>query len=166
MTVINSERPEHIGAIRAITTAAFAGAEYSSGTEAMIIHALRTAGALTLSLVAIEDGEIIGHVAFSPVSIESGATEWFGLGPVSVLPDRQGSGIGKALIEAGLAKLKEDGAHGCVVLGDPHYYARFGFRNDPALRYADVPAEYFQHITFKGPTPGGEVRYHQAFEVS
>ncbi len=166
MIIVRPERPEDIETIRAITTAAFASAEHSSGTEAMIVDALRAAHALTLSLVAVEQDEIVGHVALSPVSIESGATKWFGLGPVSVRPDRQGTGIGKALIEAGIAKLEDDGAHGCVVLGDPRYYARFGFVSDPALRYANVPSEYFQHITFKGPTPGGEVRYHQAFEVS
>lgn len=166
MADIRTERPEDIDAIRAVTAAAFEDAEHSSGTEAMIVDVLRTAGALTLSLVAVENNEISGHVAFSPVNIESGATGWFGLGPVSVRPDRQGTGIGKALIEAGLAKLKDDGAHGCVVLGDPRYYARFGFVSDPALRYADVPGEYFQRIIFDGPAPRGEVAYHAGFDAT
>lgn len=122
------------------------------------MDSLRAANALTISLVAVENDEIVGHVAFSPVPIESGDGEWFGLGPVSVRPDRQGSGIGKALIESGLAQLGDNGANGCVVLGDPGYYARFGFASDPALRYAEVPAEYFQRIVFRGPAPTGRSR--------
>jgi len=124
------------------------------------------AGALTLSLVAVESDEIVGHVAFSPVTIESGAEKWFGLGPVSVRSDQQGKGIGKALIENGLAQLRERGANGCVVLGDPRYYTRFGFTSDGTLHYADVPAEYFQRIVFKGPAPKGAVVFHAGFDAA
>lgn len=162
---IRAERPADIHAIRDITIAAFKGAEHSSGTEASIVDALRMAGALTISLVAVGGEDVVGHVAFSPVTIDSKATGWFGLGPVSVRPDCQGSGIGKALIEAGLTQLRDGGAHGCVVLGDPRYYARFGFLSDPALRYADVPPEYFQRIVFKGPAPTGSVAYHPGFDA-
>lgn len=166
MTTLRSEKPEDIDAIRKVTIAAFEGAEHSSGTEAAIVDALRNAGALTVSLVAVENDQIVGHVAFSPVAIESGAEKWYGLGPISVRPDRQGHGIGKALIETGLARLREHGANGCVVLGDPRYYARFGFTSDPALRYADVPAEYFQRIVFGGIAPAGAVAYHTGFDVT
>lgn len=165
MTDLRAEKPEDIDAIRELTTAAFKDAAHSSGTEAAIVDALRAAGALTVSLVAVENDEIIGHVAFSPVTIESGAAAWYGLGPVSVRPDHQGKGIGKALIENGLAQLKELGANGCVVLGDPRYYARFDFVSDPALRYADVPPEYFQRIVFKGASPTGAVAYHAGFDA-
>lgn len=126
MIHIRNEEPREIDAIREITATAFEGADHSSGTEAAIVDALRAAGTLTISLVALEDEEVVGHVAFSPVKLESGASDWFGLGPVSVRPDRQGLGIGTALIERGLAHLKERNATGCVVLGDPHYYARLG----------------------------------------
>ncbi|MFK0163521.1 GNAT family N-acetyltransferase [Rhizobium sp. NPDC090279] len=166
MITLRAEMPADIDRIREVTTAAFEGVEHSSGTEAAIIDALRTAGELTLSLVALDNGEIIGHVAFSPITIESGAEEWFGLGPVSVRPDRQGQGIGRQLITSGLAQLKTQGANGCVVLGDPRYYARFGFTNDLALRYADVPAEYFQRIVFKGASPAGAVAYHTGFDAA
>lgn len=165
MTRLRAEMPEDIDAISKLTTAAFENTEHSSGTEAAIVDALRAAGALTISLVALENEEIVGHIAFSPVTIESGAEAWYGLGPVSVRPDRQGYGIGKMLIESGLAQLKQNGANGCVVLGDPGYYTRFGFTSDPALRYADVPAEYFQRIVFKGPPPTGAVAYHAGFDA-
>lgn len=164
MIDIRDERADDAGAIRSITTAAFAAAEHSSGSEAAIVDALRNAGALTISLVAVENREIVGHVAFSPVSIDAKPVGWFGLGPVSVRPDRQGNGVGKALVESGLAQLKAKGADGCVVLGDPRYYSRFGFASDPKLRYADAPVEYFQCLVFKGPPPAGQVAYHASFD--
>lgn len=163
---IRAERPEDVCAIRDLTTAAFSGAEHRSGTEAAIVDALRAAGALTISLVALERGRIVGHVAFSPVTAESGLLGWYGLGPVSVRPGRQGSGIGKRLIETGLTQLRDRGACGCVVLGGFRYYARFGFVSDPALRYADAPAEYFHRIVFKGPPATGLVAYHPGFEAT
>jgi putative acetyltransferase len=108
---------------------------YGSQTEGAVVDALRSAGALILSLIAIEDGEIIGHVAFSPVAINGETNGWYGLGPVSVWPDRQGRGIGQALIRKGLDSLRDMNVQGCVVLGDPGYYSRFGFVSDPGLRY-------------------------------
>ena len=84
---IRAEIPEDAAIIRAITSAAFEGAPHSSGTEAAIVDALRAAGALTVSLVAVQNGEIVGHVAFSPVTIDCKSTGWLGLGPVSVRPD-------------------------------------------------------------------------------
>jgi putative acetyltransferase len=167
---IRPETAADAPAIRSLTEAAFKGAEHSSGTEGAIVDALRQADALTLSLVAEKDGAIVGHVAFSPVSIagedESEDGGWFGLGPVSVAPERQRGGVGTALIEEGLRLLKGRGAKGCVVLGDPAYYARFGFTSDHALRYGDVPPQYFQSIVFAGPAPSGEVTYHSAFDAA
>lgn len=163
---LRAERPADIPAIRALTRAAFAGAPYSSGTEAAIVDALRTAGALTLSLVAELDGEVVGHVAFSPVRIDGADLGWFGLGPVSVAPARQRQGIGRMLVEAGLVRIEAEGAAGCVVLGDPAYYRRFGFTADPALRYGDVPPPYFQSRRFSGPAAAGGVAYHPGFEAT
>jgi putative acetyltransferase len=150
-------------AIRALKDAAFRNAPHSSGTEAAIIDALRDAGVLTLSLVAKSEGHIVGHVAFSPVTINGKSGGWFGLGPVSVEPARQRRGIGQALILDGLERLKASGAQGCVLLGDPAYYQRFGFVSDPRLRYGDVPPEYFQRLSFTGVAPSGEVAYHPGF---
>ncbi len=162
-------RPEADGdtpAIHALTDAAFRDAPHSSGTEAAIVDALRDAGALTLSLVAEEQGRIVGHVAFSPVTINGEAGRWFGLGPVSVEPLEQRRGIGQALIREGLDRLRNTGAEGCVVLGDPAYYRRFGFVSDPKLHYGGVPPEYFQRLTFTGAMPEGEIAFHAGFDTS
>ena len=162
---IIQERPGDATVIGALTDAAFKDMPFSDQTEARIVEALRAAGALTLSIIAMEDGEIIGHVAFSPVRINGQPGGWYGLGPVSVWPDRQRGGIGSAIIRDGLDRLRAMGAQGCVLLGDPAYYRRFGFVSDPGLRYADVPAGYFQGLAFTGELPRGEVTYHVGFNA-
>ena len=163
-------RDEGIGdaaAIAALTDAAFRDAPHRSGTEAAIVAALREDGVLALSLVAEDDdGMLAGHVAFSPVRLSGGEPGWFGLGPVSVVPDRQGRGIGAALVRAGLARLRAEGADGCVVLGDPAYYARFGFVADARLQLPGVPPAYFQVQVFGGEVPAGTVAYADAFSAS
>jgi putative acetyltransferase len=159
------EVPADIKHIRSVVTDAFKHAPHSDGTEATIVDALRESGALTVSLVAEDQGEIIGHVAFSPVRIDGAAVDWCGLGPLAVRPDKQQSGVGTALIMAGLTHIKALNARGCVVLGDPAYYGRFGFASDPALCFADVPPEYFQCLIFAGERPHGVVDYHPAFFV-
>lgn len=164
--IVRPETPDEAGAIRRLTEAAFVGAEHSSGTEGAIVDALRQGGALTLSLVAEEDGQILGHAAFSPITIDGQPGHWFGLGPVSVRPDRQGEGIGATLIRAGLQALKGQGAAGCVVLGDPAYYCRFGFSAAHTLRYPGVPEVYFQSLIFTSEPPVGEVAYDPAFAAS
>jgi len=163
---IREEGPGDAEIIAEVTTRAFRGAEHSSGTEAHIVDALRDAGALTMSLVAAEGGSVVGHVAVSPVLIDGQAEHWFGLGPVSVEPTRQGLGIGTALVRAALDRLREMGSHGCVVLGDPAFYARFGFTSHAELRYGDVPPRYFQRIVLAGSPPRGSVTYHGSFETS
>jgi len=163
---IRLERPGDATTIRALTDAAFKGMPFSDQTEAKVIDALRAAGALTLSLVATEGNDIIGHVAFSPVTINGKAGDWYGLGPVSVWPHRQRTGIGQALIRDGLRRLRSLGAGGCVLLGAPAYYRRFGFENDPDLYTADGPPWAFQRLTLAGSPPIGEVSFHPAFDVS
>jgi putative acetyltransferase len=164
--VIRDETPRDIPAIRAITTAAFADMAYSTYTEAAIIDALRAAGMLTLSLVAEDAGEIIGHIAFSPVLINSHNQGWHGLGPIAVRPDRQKTGIGSVMVKEGLVRLKSLGSKGCVLVGDPGYYRRFGFRAHPGLRFDGVPPEYFQILSLDGGVPAGTVTYHPAFEAT
>ncbi|MEI4488089.1 N-acetyltransferase [Frigidibacter sp. MR17.14] len=161
--ILRPEAPADAAAIRSVTAAAFAGAPHASGTEAAIPDALRDAGALTLSLVAEEAGQVLCHVAFSPVLINGQDLGWLGLGPLSVAPEHQRRGIGGRLVAAGLERLRAGGAAGCVVLGDPDYYTRFGFLADPRLRYPAAPARYFLHIAFAGPVPQGVVAYHPAF---
>ena len=160
---IRDERAEEAQAIAALTSAAFRGAAHTDGTEGTIPGKLRESGDLVLSLVAEAQGELVGHLAFSPVTISDGSEGWYGLGPVSVIPARQGNGIGTALIGEGIERLRGLGAQGCVVLGEPGYYARFGFRHDPALAFPGPPAEYFMRLVLAGREPAGEVRYAPAF---
>lgn len=159
-------RPERAGdqsAIYNVVAAAFAGQPHSDGSEPGIVDRLRADGDLAISLVAEDGGEIVGHVAFSPVTISDGSESWFGLGPVAAAPARQCQGIGAALIGRGLALLDERGAAGCVVLGDPAYYARFGFAHDPALTYPGPPPEYFQRLVIGISDASGVVTYAPAF---
>jgi putative acetyltransferase len=162
---IRGERPSDAAAISALTAAAFADLEISSHTEQFIVEALRAAGALSLSLVAEQNGELIGHIAFSPVSISDGAAGWYGLGPVSVLPAYQRGGAGSALINHGLARLKASGAAGCCLVGHPQYYPRFGFKNIAGLGLEGVPAEVFFALAFDEHYPQGQVSFHPAFQA-
>ena len=159
---IRAETGSDAAAVRALIAAAFAGAPHSDGSEPRIVEALRRAGTLSLSLVAQQAGALRGHVAFSPVAIGD-AAGWYGLGPLAVAPAWQGRGIGSALARAGLAALRERGAAGCVVLGEPGYYARFGFRVQAGCVLPGVPPAYFQVLAFAGAVPRGPVRYQPAF---
>lgn len=163
---IRPESPKDVVAIHALTKAAFLDAPHTSHTEHFIVDALRHAGALSVSLVAERDGVIVGHVAVSPVSISDGSSGWHGLGPISVAPDAQHQGIGSLLMQAATRALREKGAAGCVLLGDPAYYSRFGFKPLPDLVFPDVPAEYFQALPLDAkPLPRGTVAFHEAFDV-
>jgi predicted N-acetyltransferase YhbS len=163
--VIRCETPADARHIAALTARAFAGAPHTSHTEHYIVNALREAGQLTVSLVAECAGELIGHVAVSPVSVSDGTKRWFGLGPVSVLPQEQGRGVGSHLIRTALDVLRARGACGCVVLGEPRFYLRFGFRAEPDLVLPGVPAEYFLAQSFGASYPRGTVSYDEAFKA-
>ncbi|AGE17318.1 GNAT family N-acetyltransferase [Serratia marcescens] len=162
---LRHETPADVGAIATLTAAAFLHAEHSSHTEQFIVNALRAAGALTLSLVAEHNGTPLGHASVSPVALSNGAVGWFGLAPVSVLPACQNLGIGSRLIRRLLAELQERGAAGCVVLGEPSYYGRFGFQAQDALTLPGVPQDYFRAIAFQGALPCAEVTFHNAFNA-
>ncbi len=164
--MIRPEIREDRAVIHALTEAAFREAPHSSHTEQFIVDALRSRGELSLSLVAEKDGQVVGHIALSPVTISDGSTGWYGLGPVSVLPGWQGQGIGAALMHAVLDALREQDAQGCVVLGEPAYYGRFGFRAEPGLVLPGVPPEYFQALCLRPPMAQGEVSYSTAFEAA
>ncbi|WP_321813109.1 MULTISPECIES: N-acetyltransferase [unclassified Paraburkholderia] len=166
MTIqIRDELPADIPAIRALTEAAFLHAPHTSHTEQFIVDALQAAGELAVSLVAVDGGEVVGHVALSPVALSDGSTGWFGLGPISVAPARQREGLGSRLVERALDVLRARRAAGCVLLGDPAYYRRFGFTPEPTLVLPGVPAEYFQAIALNGPIPTATVRFSDAFEA-
>lgn len=160
---IRKETPADVEAITDVTVAAFTGHPVSRLTEHFIVMALRKAGALAVSLVAETDGRVVGHIAFSPVEISDGAEGWYGLGPISVLPEFQKKGIGRALMEEGLSELKNKGARGFALVGDPAFYTRFGFRNYPELVFEGVPPEVFQCLPFTEGVPRGKVTFHEAF---
>lgn len=164
--VIRPETSADIDAIAGVTKAAFATLEISGHTEQFIVAALRAAGALTVSLVATLDGCVAGHIAFSPVTISDGAPGWYGLGPVSVLPEHQRQGIGKALIREGLTRLTALGARGCCLVGHPAYYTKFGFRNAPGLAVEGAPPEVFFALALDGNLPRGTVAFHDGFTAT
>ncbi len=161
--IIRKEMVADVEAITEVTIAAFKTLPISNHTEQFIINALRAANALTISLVAEIDGQIVGHIAFSPITISDGSTGWYGLGPVSVLPAHQKQGIGKSLIKNGLSLLKELGGQGCALVGDPKYYKRLGFRNYPELVHEGVPQEVFLALPFSEKIPQGIVVFHEGF---
>jgi putative acetyltransferase len=163
--VIRSESDADVSAIAEVTVAAFKTLEISNHTEQFIIEALRAAKALTVSLVAEVDGRVIGHIAFSPVTISDGTRNWYGLGPVSVSPAYQRQGIGKALIREGLSRLKDINAQGCCLVGHPDYYRTFGFKNTSGLVHVGVPQEVFFALSFKGHIPQGTVHFHDGFKA-
>jgi putative acetyltransferase len=161
--IIRRETVADIEAIADVTIAAFMTLPVSNHTEQFIIGALRAANALTVSLVAEIDGRVVGHIAFSPVAISDGSRHWYGLGPVSVLPEYQRQGIGKALIKEGLSILKGLNAEGCCLVGDPNYYKRFGFQNIEGLVHEGVPQEVFLALLLNEHVPQGIVMFHEGF---
>jgi len=161
--IIRKEADADIEAITEITIAAFKTLPISNHTEQFIIKMLRAAGVLTISLVAEVKGQIVGNIAFSPVKITDGTKDWYGLGPVSVLPECQKKGLGKALIKEGLSLLKELGGQGCALVGDPNYYNRFDFKNYPELIHKGVPQEVFLALPFTEKIPQGTVIFHDGF---
>ena len=163
--VIREETTSDIEVITQVTIAAFKTLPISDHTEQFIIKALRAAGALTLSLVAEIDGWVVGHIAFSPVTISDDTKDWYGLGPISVLPECQRKGIGKALIQEGLSRLKGLDARGCCLVGHPEYYRKFGFENVAGLAVEGVPQEAFFALSFDGRFPQGNVMFHEGFKA-
>lgn len=164
--VIRNESDADIGAIADVTVAAFNTLEISNHTEQFVIEALRAANVLTLSLVAEVDGQVVGHIAFSPIAISDGTSDWYGLGPVSVLPQYQRKGIGKALVREGLSRLKALNARGCCLVGHPQYYRQFGFETIPGLVLEGVPQEVFFALSFDGRFPQGIVTFHEGFKAA
>ncbi len=160
---IREESPDDAAAIEAVTLAAFENAAHAAHTEQFIVAALRRAGALSVSLVAEVAGEVVGHVAVSPVTLSDGSAGWYGLGPISVLPEYQRQGVGSGLMIEAMQRLRNMGAAGCVLVGDPAYYTRFGFRKAPSLTYPDVPAQYFLVLPFGASVPQAVVTFHPVF---
>ncbi len=161
--LIRPERPSDYAAIYDITKRAFAPMPYAAGDEQELIGKLRDAEALALSLVAEKDGAVVGQVTFSPAFAADGSPGWYALGPVSVEPELKHQGIGSQLIRAGISWLKERQAAGCVLVGNPAYYSRFGFRLFPDLSPEGEPPEYFQILPLGIVEPNMIVGFHPLF---
>lgn len=161
---VRPETPLDLDAIRHINVIAFEDHPLSEHNEHLIVDALREAGALQLSLVAEQDGEIVGHVAFSAASI-GGTGDWTLLGPVAVLPRWQRQGVGSALIVEGLEIMRSCGVRGCVLVGNAEYYRRFGFRHFTGVSCGSVPESTILCLPMLGDTPTGRLGYHLAFTV-
>ena len=158
-----TEQPDDRRPIYKLTEAAFKDMPHSDGDEHELVDRLRADGDLTLSLVAEAAEGIVGHIAFSPVTISDGTQDWYGLGPVSVWPELHGKGIGGALINRGITEMRGIGAKGIVLLGSPEYYSRFGFTSDARVQYPGPPPEYFQYLALGSHVPEGVVSYAPGF---
>jgi putative acetyltransferase len=162
---IRPETAPDIDAIRAVNRLAFADHPFSRQTEHLIVDALRESGALSVSLVAVIDDAVVGHVAFSPATVGDVSSGWYLLGPLAVLPESQHRGIGSLLVEEGLARLRARDALGCVLVGELGYYFRFGFRTFPGLVWAGAPDEHVMGVSMGQDLPSGEIRAHDAFSI-
>jgi putative acetyltransferase len=160
---IRPEQPADQDAIYNLTKVAFAPMPYAGGDEQDLVNALRSGGALTLSLIAVRDEEPVGHVAFSPATAADNSPNWYALGPVSVHPDYQGQGIGASLIRAGIDHFTQVGAAGIILTGNPKYYARFGFLPFPEFAPSCEPAQYFMILPLATTTPHSKMAFHPLF---
>ena len=160
---IRPETTADIDNIHRLTELAFRGRPYAGGDEQDVIDRLRAVAALTLSLVAVDNGVLVGQITFSPALVTDPSQPWYALGPVSVTPERQSEGIGASLIEAGIAEIVQLGALGCILTGNPNYYQRFGFKPAPMHAPTNEPAEYFMLKLLAGPQPKGRFAFHDAF---
>lgn len=162
--LIRDETAADIPAISRLVTEALLLLPQSTGTEAGIVEKLRADGALALSLVAEEEGQVVGYLAASAARI--GAQGGWGLiGPLVVLPSRHRQGIGSALMAEALRRLRAT-CRGAALVGDPNYYGRFGFRAFPGLNVAGCPPEVVQALPFDGAAPRGELIHHPAFGLT
>ncbi len=165
---IRREGPEDRTQVRRVNELAFGQPE-----EAGLVDALRSADAATLSMVAARDGDILGHILFSPVTVLSPAGDFpaIGLGPMAVLPEEQRRGIGSMLVRASLGELRRSGHGLVVVLGHPRYYPRFGFvrASTHGIRWEQAaPDEAFMLLELaRGVLAGrsGVVRYRPEFAM-
>ena len=160
---IRQEREGDYRAIHDITKRAFAPMPFADGDEQDLPEKFRDAGVLALSLVAERDGVVVGQVTFTPAFAADDSPGWFALGPVAVDPKHQGEGIGGALIRAGIDWMRDQNAAGCVLVGNPAYYSRFGFSVSPQFAPEGEPAEFFQILPLRIQKPNAVVGFHPIF---
>lgn len=158
---LRAERASDVASIHHVVEEAFRDMEHAEGDEADLVDHLRNQGALTVSIVAEAADQIIGHIAFSPAMASEG--RWFALGPLAVVPEWQGKGVGSALVRLGLQALEAMQASGCILVGHPEYYSRLGFVPAPDLAPPGQPAEYFFIHPLGGKLPLEPVDFHPLF---
>ena len=161
---LRGERPEDVQSIYELTKLAFESMPFSDGSEADRLNILRADEDLELSIIAVAEGKIVGHIAFSPVFLNQKFDHWFGLGSVSVWPELQKQSIGKTLIENGLSLLKDKNAKGCILIGNPDYCHRFGFIGDGRIRYRDYSQDIVQWLKFGKETPSALLTFSPGLE--
>jgi len=166
---IRPEQPGDIEAIARLTELSFRNHPHSNHTEHLVIGKLRDCGALAVSLVAEAGKQVVGHIAFSPVQVADGSRKWYALGPVCVASAFRKRGIGRALVDAGIAALRGLGAEGCVLMGEAGFYERFGFRHYPECFPDGVSPEYLKYflvLPLGGQVVAGKVSHHAAFNTA
>ena len=161
--LIRPEHPDDYTAIYDVTKRAFAAMPFSDGDEQELIGRFRNAGVLALSLVTEMDGGIVGQITLTPAFAADGSPGWFALGPIAVAPEFQSKRIGGNLIDAAIAWLRAQDAAGCVLVGNPNYYSRFGFAQYSTLAPEGEPAEYYQILPLRVQEPSVVVGFHPLF---
>lgn len=163
--IIRSEQPSDYDAIYDITKRAFAPMPFAGGNEQDLINALRDNDALIISLVALIGTEIVGHIAFSEAFPINEAGGYYALGPVAVDPRLQRSGIGSALINAGIDMLRKRGAACCILIGNTNYYKRFGFKAAPHLCPDGEPSDHYMILPLGNKNPDSVAGFHPLFHI-
>lgn len=161
--LIRLERADDYAAIYDVTKRAFASMPFSDGDEQELIGRFRDASVLALSLVAEMDGAVVGQITLTPAFAADASSGWFALGPIAVTPEYQSMKIGSELIGAAIAWLREQDAAGCVLVGNPAYYNRFGFKPYPALAPKGEPAEHYQILPLRVQKPNVVVGFDPQF---
>ncbi len=166
MLIIRKEEPQDQDAVHHLNLAAF-----ENGPEAVLVDALRSSCKEYLAFVAVKDGVVVGHILFTPVTVDGSDAMGMGLAPMAVLPSHQRKGVGSLLVRHGLDHLRGTGCRFVIVLGHPEYYPRFGF--EPASTYRlvsqweGVPDEAFMVAVLNAgalPKAGGTARYRDEFD--
>ncbi|KAG5369966.1 putative N-acetyltransferase YhbS [Yarrowia sp. C11] len=165
---ISPELPWHKDDISNVIKSAFAKLAISNHQEQEIVHDLRVTGALTASWVAIDNNtqQVVGTIFLSEIKVngQTQSPKWYGIGPIAVLPDFQGNGIGAKLMHTAIEHCRDQlDAGGVVLLGNPEFYKQFEFVPRRDLSLMGVPSQYFQVRKFRGEWPSGQVTYDDAF---
>lgn len=145
---------------------AFSGHPHSVQNEYEIVEKLRSSHSLITEITDYDGDLLTGYCAFSPLLLNGKPAKWAGAGPLAVLPGYQNKGMGTALMQEGIRKLQSLGYEGCVLVGDPVFYSRFGFMPHQDMILENIPAEYFLVLSFSGIIPKAKVAFHPAFMES